>query len=445
MFGAEPLPSGFEYTQIYGEKRSADTSRFDSSFPETKYVHLILAGEAAPTFSIDWADRVYIHKAGGGLVILKTDIGLSAGVKAGRIYSADSDFLVHVKSKTKNRYDALFFTGKFTEDNIEAFLQNRDFEPKADDKVSWFWNLIPLAVAHADSSSNCDTGLGHLGVDGGSLVGTGAMGQVTECLRGMVSGAWNATGGSILAVARGVAKAVTRPVESFRSVKAGVLGIGHFVNNIASEFSRLGNEFMQLPAQIQSRIICELASSMGTSAVISVATGGAALGLIWRSMTQVLQRVMRQFSGNRKLAAFARKVRSSLSRRTPPEAVAYSLSAQKAYEAALSQVDDLYAEFVVLEKNRGAWSRNFEGQAAVAGASLSLYERRSREWRQKFAEVREKVSGLNRALDTAAVTTVQTCVKLSSLQRAARDKLRVLERRSGAFRSRAGSSSSSQR
>lgn len=441
---AAKLPKNFEYVQLFGEDSPKEFSQYDGYFTANRYLRLELAGAVAPTFSIDWADRIYIHKAGGGMVILKSNVEISPGVEVGRVYEAGADFIVHLQTKSKSKYDALFFSGSFTEKDIRAFLQKQSFEPKSSPKVSWLWGLLSMAVAHADSSSTCATGLGHLGLDAEPIIGPGVLGEVTGCVRGILAGAWNASGGSILAVGRGVAKAVTRPIETLRSVRDGVLSIGHFVNNIGRELSRIGNEFMQLPSEIQSRIVCELASSIGTSAVISMATGGAALGLVWRSMTGVLRKVMQQFAGNQRLRAFAQKVRSMSRRTQPPEAVSYTLSAQKGYQVALDQIDELYTEFAALERNRNSLSQNFTGQAAQAGASLSLYDRRMRNWRKRFAEVRSRLSGLGRAVDAGTVAVAQSCVTLSSLQKAAGEKLRLLERRSGQLGA-TGSSPESQR
>ncbi|MEK6554551.1 MAG: hypothetical protein AABZ31_04875, partial [Bdellovibrionota bacterium] len=249
-----------------------------------------------------WADRVYLSSKGRGMVILKAALEVNPKLEDQKIYAAGDDFLVHIKNPDGKTMNALYFSG-YSEKAVRNTIEKETALVPGDRTGKSLREFFSLSVAHASNITVCSNNLAAnvaFAQNENSLPLT-VLNSVIGCLGGLVSGAWNATGGAVVTGAKGVFKAVTSPVQTFRDIKNSVSQMKQFIANFSTEMQKIGTSFAGLPAEIKSKIICEAGSTLGVGLMVGMLTGGTGAALALKGIHGVVSKVAKLFPNNAKL------------------------------------------------------------------------------------------------------------------------------------------------
>lgn len=103
------------------------------------------------------------------------------------------------------------------------------------------------------------------------------------CARGVLRGAWDATGG----LAASAGKCVLSPLKCAKKAKEAMENAYSFFSNISSQVSQAFAAVSNLPATAMAEIICSTIGSVAPGVLIAVLTGGTGAGALALTLAKV--------------------------------------------------------------------------------------------------------------------------------------------------------------
>jgi hypothetical protein len=138
--------------------------------------------------------------------------------------------------------------------------------------------------------------------------GSGLASGAFACLQGIGEGVWDATGGAIGDLADGVGSLIKDPGKFWDDLVKKWDGLKAFMADFRQNMRNLGQTFVDLPGEVQAKMVCSILGSLGTDALIAVLTagGGAAkLALSLESYFQKFSKLERFIAGMKRLGDFS--------------------------------------------------------------------------------------------------------------------------------------------
>lgn len=314
------LPADLGYRQDLMALPEAETEKISTFFDAANFQRAVMNGEAMPTYDLDWASAVYLDTRGNGMVILKSDIETTVEISENLVYRVtDEEFIVHLKASRPGHWNALYFDG-YTEADVQRFVQHKVLSSSLKRENTYVRSeLLSRTLAATPDTSLCTGSVSSMTPTAAqqvSAMGSAVLRNVLQCARGALAGAWNATGGAVVTLFKGVVKVFTQsPVQTFRDIRNSVNRIGSFISNFGTEMRKIGDAFDQLPTEIKTRVICEVITTIGVSAAIGMLTGGAGSTLVYRAVFAIMDKLRARFPGSRALARFEDQVTRRAQRR----------------------------------------------------------------------------------------------------------------------------------
>ncbi len=219
-----------------------------------------------------------------------------------------SDSMIYLRDRNQRRYSVIFASipGEVAQ-NIARDLKRRiNQSPPV---LESFANLlVPSASA---ASGACTPGEGMAGLTdfhrmvekAGSELGAGVR-AAWACFQGQLKGIWDATGGTVVSMVEGAYQLVTRPVESWSSMKTAFSHFVDFIKTFQQSMAQVGRAIATLPLEDQAELLCSFLASIGTDVAIAVLTVGAGSPLVAKELMTFTKRLVgleKFFSGISKL------------------------------------------------------------------------------------------------------------------------------------------------
>lgn len=250
-----------------------------------------------PRNPLDWVDRIYSTSDLKKLVLIKTDVQLSKEIELDKLYKEESDFLVHMELEP-SQVLAFYLVG-FDESNARVLIddlrkkrietsqfwdQSRSFT-----KMAAYWLLTSSkALAEESPSFNCRS---KAALSPQEIKDLHSDKSSWECVKGIAGGMWNGSVGAVMSTGKGVISAVTSPVETFKKAKSAFNGAIALSQDFTNQLGDLKSAFLELPAPVRSKLICEVGASIGTSALLSFVTFGGAGPQVYRALANAIDKV----------------------------------------------------------------------------------------------------------------------------------------------------------
>ncbi len=235
-----------------------------------------------PVNEIQYVDQVF--QKGDGLVFIKSNL------KAPSSYL--EQFIPHRKGliyNTKNgdHYLSFYFIA-ISKETSEAIV--KAVKAKLSHK-KFVWQDLFISEAYAsDNPVNCETApppetlnpqvAKQLEGYSNELSAEFLITQSTSCIQQTLAGAWNATGGMVKDIGRGIMSFLRNPIKSSVEFWDGAVdtfkATKNFLVNIRSELKALGTTLASLDTSTQVALVCQLVGSIGATTLVGVLTRGPA-------------------------------------------------------------------------------------------------------------------------------------------------------------------------
>lgn len=187
-------------------------------------------------------------------------------------------FLIYEIPKSENSYVSMALVG-ITQDEVDKILGSTTSVWKT---IKRELNPFPSAYASYNCAVDGQASLGslnQLGTHFGSSVASGA----AKCISSFLQGIWDATGGQIKDVYEGLQNLINDPKGFWNKKVDQFKGIKDFILNFETKMTELMDNIASLPAETKVMLICNFVGSIGTSAAITLLSGGAgSAGLMLR-------------------------------------------------------------------------------------------------------------------------------------------------------------------
>lgn len=170
--------------------------------------------------------------------------------------------------------------------------------------------IIPTP-AHARQLGAADAISGHAPcrVSGSDdLASLRTMGRVTQsaileaawpCAKGILMGAWEATGGLVVSAA----KCVWSPIKCARKAKTALKNAYDFFSNIGAKVSQAFSALSQMSAADKASIICSIIGGIAGPVLLTILTGGAASGSLGLTLARITTKLTKLASMGRRFAS----------------------------------------------------------------------------------------------------------------------------------------------
>lgn len=103
------------------------------------------------------------------------------------------------------------------------------------------------------------------------------------CAKGVIQGAWAATGGLVV----DTGKCVWSPIKCARKAKAAMANAYSFFKNITSKVKSAFKAIDDMPAQAKAEVICGIIGGVGADVLLAILTAGAGSGKLALTLSKV--------------------------------------------------------------------------------------------------------------------------------------------------------------
>jgi hypothetical protein len=265
--GKSELPSSIRYLDFDQAQTTVFDSSLDKTFENSGFKTSVMNGSQNQGLAMEWLNRIYVSER-RGMIFAKAGVQVVGEVEFKKVYQIRPGvFVSHLYSETKGTY-VFYFTG-----TSESFAQGLTNSAAAALKIkgpqSAAWNLSLLPVAQAEE------GINHFCESSPPTLSTiqKAVGMVKaggKCIKDFANGMWQATGGMVASAWN----AVWHPVQTYDKVVAELASLGNLFANFSESFGEMKQQIANLPSEVVSQIICELAGNIGAGAALTFLTVG---------------------------------------------------------------------------------------------------------------------------------------------------------------------------
>ncbi|RYZ93313.1 MAG: hypothetical protein EOP06_01350 [Proteobacteria bacterium] len=304
------LPQDLDYRQIIKvkqseHKRSETVSLIEKVFAERNFVEIVLEGEPHPLFIIDWADAAFINPMLDGIVVLKTAVETNLNLTEYVPYQIDDAYIIHVPTDP-GVVHSLYFS-HFTLSEVQRFSDRLKSALTAHPTNHGVPRNFAMALMSSSKATADDLCAGKksqsqlFAPKSLHVMRAGGLG----CLKGILSGVWNASLGGLIDLGKGVIYATSRPVQAFKNSVSELRKLSAFIAKLPNELGPALSEFQKLPPELQARFVCETAATIGTAIFIP--------GALAKSLPIIITKMMKAVPAKSalQLKAFSKSVKSS--------------------------------------------------------------------------------------------------------------------------------------
>ncbi|MFZ4403216.1 MAG: hypothetical protein ACOYOK_03870 [Pseudobdellovibrionaceae bacterium] len=301
------------------QKKSDYSQQVDKVLQQRGFLSLIGQGQTLSVNAIDQMNRVYISKYNNILsdvmILAKSNILVEGAIRFGEIYSARQGYIIHYQQPDQ-KVTLVFFQNLSLAKIQDINLQLKDVfkTTKVVLPINIFYSwLLPKAW----SNSNCGSSEGAILPAVSSS--NSDFSAIWNCTKGFSNGVWDSTGGAVQStvatvkqIAKGTKKLVLHPIETFNSASNELKMMKAMLYDIEESFGELKNSFLALPAEVKTKITCEILGAVGTAGAVAYFTFGSGSPVLFRAIAKALNKVSQSFgkasSLTKKLTALAAKM-----------------------------------------------------------------------------------------------------------------------------------------
>lgn len=212
-------------------------------------------------------NKIYANDNLSRQLLIVTDV--PGELKEKRLFE-QKGFLIYEIPKSDKSYVSMALVGIKAEEIDQALGSSSSVWKTIKREL----NPFPSAYASYDCAMAGENSLGNLsqlGTHFGSSVASGA----AKCISSFLQGIWDATGGQIKDAYEGLKNLIDDPkgfwnkkVDQFKNIK-------DFILNFETKMTELMDNIASLPGETKVMLICNFVGSLGTSAAITLLSGGA--------------------------------------------------------------------------------------------------------------------------------------------------------------------------
>lgn len=249
------------------------------------------------------------------ILVTKKD-QLSANINSLYLLEEDHNFMYWLYSPSENK----------------SFRQKiiQDFSLKSVMNSAPIFELIPSANANCYAPAGDEFGQRQLSnyVNESSLAD-----NALSCLKGVLEGAWDATGGMVVSGANYIYDLFTSPKETLKRTYEQFKGAVKAIANLGETLDKFSSFFGQLDSSSKAHLLCSFFGAYGPRALLALITAGAGSGALILGFTQYLQR----FSKIERFISLVSKGKSLA--QTMPKKFLQKLAQGKIAEKTLKAID----------------------------------------------------------------------------------------------------------
>ncbi len=316
-----PFPENVIYTQNEKLKTIDVPKSIDKAMEHAGLETLIGFGLATTANAFDQMHRIYFPRNGGyakdhRLVMVKAGILPSQTINKGEVYKAGQDaFIIHFQTQTAGEISVYFSlfgleAVQRIRDEIQRTLQ-KDVVQSGNPLLRIF---IPSARAE---DRNCFNPLADRTNPGPEE--SQNMKNFWGCTKGLGAGTWNATGGAVVSLVKGVGTILFRPVETYEKAASGFRKAEAFVSNLPENlnnmFSEIATGFSALPDQVKWKIGCELTATIGVPVLLAILTSGIMAPRILPAISSALTKIAARLPAESAIGAKLLAMSASIGKR----------------------------------------------------------------------------------------------------------------------------------
>lgn len=207
-----------------------------------------------------------------------------SGQKTKSLVKVD-DFYILELPESESTYSSIALVG-FTQKEIEESLNHTSF-------IKTIWReLSPFPKAYGNDCGPRNPLLN--GIDElGDFFTQGSGRAVMNCLGPLLQGAWDSTGGMVMAAGRGIQSLVTNPRGFWRARVQQMRNLENFVRNFETKMRQIGSALVRLPDSVKATLLCSFAGGIGADALLAILTGGAGAVAVIARVDRYLAKVLR--------------------------------------------------------------------------------------------------------------------------------------------------------
>ena len=291
--GAEvlQLDTSVRYKKDFTKSYVDFPAAFDAVMSKRAFIKLVGNNSGQPISTLDLMARVFIPRTFSRTGDTRMAFALSGlrvpdSVHFNEIYEVAKGHVIHLR--TVESGDVALYFENIDLSVVQEFksdLVNAQKVVAHADKQHLFYEgyrrLVPQAFAQNPSYPNIDyRSIGrHFAppaLCGGERKQTveekkseaGLLQNIWGCSKGLAAGVWDATGGAAWFVVSGIGNAIISPVETLAKVGGSLFKVADLVSDLGGAFGDLKDTYTSLPTDVKAKIGCELAGTIGTTALI---------------------------------------------------------------------------------------------------------------------------------------------------------------------------------
>ncbi len=265
--GKTDLPVNIRYLDFNEADATVFESSLDKTFEQSGFKTSVMNGRQGQGLAMEWLNRIYTSE-NRGMIFAKSGVQVVGGIEFRKVYQIRPGvFVSHLYSETKGTY-VFYFTGT-NEKWAQSLTDSAASALKIKDTKSAVWNFSILPAAYAEEGKNhfCESAPPTLSTIQKAV---GMVKAGGKCIKDFANGIWQATGG----VAVSAWNAIRHPIETYDKVVNELASLGKLFDNFSESFGEMKQQIANLPSEVVSQIVCELAGNIGAGAAITFLTAG---------------------------------------------------------------------------------------------------------------------------------------------------------------------------